>query len=314
MDDPRWGNYVPWFFRSTELCHGDYHLFLMRIAHRLRQLFLHNYHEAQIQDLDHFGDRIESQTFQRFKYKYEHPSTLDNQIEAYFDPLTLENQAAGGLYGNKPVSLLDLPRSGKSNPEREGRFRKLVSERLGVLEAICQILPDSNGGRKAMLIRDIRRYFAEAGIMMDMTGDPPLIVPIDEALLQREIIDRLLPTLEGRFPQIAKDLIAAYHELRDGKDTNFVFGDAFKALETLAKALNGLMLNKLDQVQKFFPQLHPTTRKTIVNIADHRGDEGGHGGKGPIQQEMRYLLFEICNIALLMLECYPPAPESSSLH
>lgn len=195
MDDPRWGNYAPWFFRSTELCHGDYRLFLMRIAHRLKQLFLHNYHEAQVQDLDHFGARIESQTFQRFKYKYEYPSALDNQIEAYFDPLTLENQAAGGFYGNKPVSLLDLPRPGKSNPEREGRFRKLVSERLGVLEAICQILPDSNG-RKAMLIRDIRRYFAEAGIMMDMTGDPPLIVPIDEALLQREIIDRLLPTLD----------------------------------------------------------------------------------------------------------------------
>ena len=134
--------------------------------------------------------------------------------------------------------------------------------------------------------------------------------------MQREVIERLLPTLHLRFPERAQDLISGYHDLLGGKDTNTVFGNTFKGLEELARQLPGndkLMLNKPEEVQKHFPQLHPTIIKTIANIANHRGDEAGHGRKGPDQVEMRYLLFQICNIALLMLEYYPPTSKLYSL-
>ena len=88
-------------------------------------------------------------------------------------------------------------------------------------------------------------------------------------------------------------------------DENTVFTNAFKALEELAREMtkNGkLMLNKQKDIRKHFPALHSTTVKTIMNLADHRGDKGGHGRKGPHPLEMRYLLFTICNIALLFLD------------
>jgi len=64
------------------------------------------------------------------------------------------------------------------------------------------------------------------------------------------------------------------------------------------------MLSEYRQVQKAFPGLHPTTIKSVVNLAAHRGDEGGHGGKAPPISQMRYLLLQVCNVALLLLETH----------
>jgi hypothetical protein len=40
----------------------------------------------------------------------------------------------------------------------------------------------------------------------------------------------------------------------------------------------------------------------MTKLAAHRGDKGGHGRNAPDAIEMRYLLFSICNIALLILD------------
>jgi hypothetical protein len=190
---------------------------------------------------------------------------------------------------------------------REAHFRDLCVERLGVLEVLIRILPAEQAWVKA-LRQDIRGYMAESDLMLDLTADPPLVVPMDEPLLQSEVIDKMLPRLHAAgYGKEADKLVKAYHDHLNGVDSNKVFGDAFKALEAVAKGISGnekLMLSKDQDVQKYFPELHGTIRKTISNLAAHRGDEGGHGGKGPDAYEMRYLLFSICNLALLMLD-YP---------
>lgn len=166
------------------------------------------------------------------------------------------------------------------------------------------------------LIRDIRRAFAEAKLPLDIKGSPSLIVPLDETLLQREVIDRLLPMLSAQFPQQANDLTQAYHDLLQGVDENTVFGNAFKALEEIARQISGnqsLTLSDDKDINKAFPLLHSTTHTTIMKLAAHRGDKGAHGRQGPPLHEMRYLLFSICNIALLFID-YPTAlnPDSKS--
>ncbi len=118
------------------------------------------------------------------------------------------------------------------------------------------------------------------------------MVPIEEPLLQKEVIDKLLPRLEEKYPKRAADLIKAYHDL-------------LKALEELAREISGEMKLELSErpaIEKCFPKLHGTIRETIIKLAGHRGDEGGHGRKGPDEYEIRYLLLSICNIALLLLE------------
>ena len=90
-----------------------------------------------------------------------------------------------------------------------------------------------------------------------------------------------------------------------GVDTNTVFGNAYKALEELAREISGqknLELSDRASLEKHFPKLHPTIRETIIKLAAHRGDEGAHGRKGPDEYEIRYLLFCICNVALVLLE------------
>jgi len=155
-----------------------------------------------------------------------------------------------------------------------------------------------------VLQRDIRRFAADSGVSLDIEGNPPTLVPREEPLFQQEAIDKLLPRLEQHFPDRAKDLTKAYHDLLNGVDTNTIFGNAFKALEELARELTGdkhLLLSEAT-LNKYFPRLHGTIQATIVKLAAHRGDEGGHGRKGPDEWEIRYLLFMICNIALLLLE------------
>ena len=154
-------------------------------------------------------------------------------------------------------------------------------------------------------MRDVRRFAAESGVGLDIKGNPPTLVPIEEPLLQKEVLDRLLPRLEAKFPARAADLTKAYHDVLKGVDTNTVFGNAFKALEELAREVSGvskLELSERHALEKSFPQLHGTIRETIIKLAAHRGDEGAHGRKGPDEYEIRYLLLSICNVALVLLE------------
>lgn len=130
-------------------------------------------------------------------------------------------------------------------------------------------------------------------------------MPLEEPLLQKEVLDRLLPRLEANFPERAADLIKAYHDLLKGVDTNTVFGNAFKALEELAREISGdpkLELSNASAFGKHFSKLHGTIQVAITKLTAHRGDEGAHGRRGPDEYEIRYLLFSICNVALLLLE------------
>lgn len=44
------------------------------------------------------------------------------------------------------------------------------------------------------------------------------------------------------------------------------------------------------------------SRRRSVSYAPRRGDEGAHGRKAPDPYEIRYLLFQLCNTALLLLD------------
>jgi len=150
--------------------------------------------------------------------------------------------------------------------------------------------------------------------MLDIAEEDGRIVPMEEALLQNEVIDRLLPRLANRFPQQEKDLVKAYHDLAQGVDANTIFGNAFKALEEVARQMTSdttLLLSKEKDLRKYFPLLHKTVHATIIKLADHRGDKGAHGRQGPPPHEVRYLLFSICNVALLFLDYPSPTTPAS---
>ena len=150
--------------------------------------------------------------------------------------------------------------------------------------------------------------------MLDIAETDGRIIPLEEALLQKEVIDRLLPRLANRFPQQEKDLVKAYHDLIQGIDANTIFGNAFKALEEVARQMTGnqtLLLSEEKDLRKYFPLLHSTIYTTIIKLAAHRGDKAGHGRQGPPPHEMRYLLFSICNVALLFLD-YPSPTNLAS--
>jgi hypothetical protein len=191
-------------------------------------------------------------------------------------------------------------------------YHHIVRERISVLEALLRIMPPDKPETTSQLIRDIKRFFAEAGIMLDIKGNPPLIVPMEEPLLQKETIDKLLPRLESQFPERAQELVRVYHKLLEGKDLDGVFIEAFKTLEEIARTLTkykSFKFNSSKDLKKYFPDLHSTIHETIIRLAGHRGDEGAHGRSAPDPHEIRYLLFSICNVALLLLD-YPKSEAS----
>jgi len=156
-------------------------------------------------------------------------------------------------------------------------------------------------------VQDLRSFLAEAEIMLDIDADRCLINPIEEQLLQKEIIDTLMPRLASRFPERAKELTTAYHDMLSGKDFGDIFIGAFKTLEEIARGItndDNFEFNNTD-LQKYFPKIHKTIHTTIFKLGAHRGDKGGHGKVSPEPHEMRYLLFSICNIALLLLDYNP---------
>ena len=195
--------------------------------------------------------------------------------------------------------------SSRENREK-AHWPRLIAERLEVLQSILALLSQhQNQNALKLLVRDIRRSAADSGVLLDLRGDPPTVVPVEEPLLQKEVIDKLLPRLEEKYPERATDLVKAYRDLLKGEDTNTVFTNAFKSLEQLARDISGptmLELSDRQELEKYFPKLHGTIRDTIIKLAGHRGDRGAHGRIGPDEYEIRYLLFSICNVALLLLD------------
>lgn len=188
----------------------------------------------------------------------------------------------------------------------EQALASLYAIRLDVLQSFLHLVSENhNGTLPRSLVRDIRRIAADCDVRLDIKGNPPSLVPIDEPLLQKEVIDKLLPRLEAKYPELARDLVDAYNDLLRGEDYDKVFIHAFKALEQLARELTGktsLLLDDPKVLAKHFPALHRTTRDTVTRLAAHRGDEAAHARKKPDEYEMRYLLFSICNMALLFLD------------
>jgi len=194
--------------------------------------------------------------------------------------------------------------------ERESRktahYATIVAERITVLEALLRLLPNQHVPT-AELIHDVRRFFAETGVILDIKTDEsglPIIIPLEEPLLQSTIIDELLPRLSARFPKRALELVDAYHEFLKGTDGDTVFLNAFKALEEIARELtrDTNFIFDRSHLQKSFPLLHGTIQETLIRLAGHRGDRAGHGKNIVPPHEIRYLLFTICNAALLMLD------------
>jgi hypothetical protein len=205
---------------------------------------------------------------------------------------------------------------GNANATREERKNKhyntRIKERLTVLESLLQLLPKQTEWYD-LLLRDIRRFLAESEIRLNIRVDgavAPLIIPLDEPLLQSQVIDKLLPRLFERFPNRARELVGAYHQLLIGKDGDSIFIEAFKSLEQLARDMTddqGFIFDK-KHLDKHFSSLHGTIHQTLIRLDGHRGDKGGHGKDAPPSHEIRYLLLAICNAALLLLD-YPRGSE-----
>ena len=143
--------------------------------------------------------------------------------------------------------------------------------------------------------------------MLDIDTKTLEVKILEEPLLQKEVIDRLLLRLSSRFPERAKELIQAYHDMLGGeKEFDDIFVNAVKTVEEIGRTIteDKNFVFKKEFLGEYFPKLHPTIHETMIKLAAHRGDKGAHGRDKPHPHEMRYLLFSICNIALLMLD-YP---------
>jgi hypothetical protein len=335
LQDDRWGGYVPWFLRHPDLAVlGRFDLFFDRVAHRVEQFFL--YDEGGRLNVPHMGALIESESHQCFRFNNLHNSlALAVQIRIYFSSAQINREVDSQTKEDSPVIQVNknfedirdrlFKKFGLHNIDKmmedpsyvaaqkkvlditlthyEHHRGPLVRARLTVLESVLRLVQQTPTFSK--LRADLRRYLAEAQIMLDIAEKDGQFVPMEEALLQKEVIDRLLPRLATRFPQQEKDLVKAYHDLVQGVDTDTVFVNAVKALEEIARTVSGepkLTLEDQMGLKDAFHNLHPTIYTTITKLAAHRGDKAGHGREGPPLYEMRYLLFSICNIALLFLD------------
>jgi len=308
-NDPRWGDYVPWFFRYQNFAvRGNIDIFFARVSQRLHRLLYHN--EANLPSKYHFISQLESESLQRFRQVGgEEPHQV---LSSYFQPQMVDQDIRQRHY-DAHQSWLASHRGTDAASEWKMAQRErqlaiehdIICERIGVLEAVLRLLPSAS---TLPLIRDIRRIFAEADLILDIRTDNgiPQIVPIEEPLLQHEIIDQLLPRLAAQFPERAKELVSAYRGLLNGEDADTIFVGAFKSLEELARELSGDRQFIFDKkhLTEHFPHLHGTIHITLMRLSDHRGDKGGHGKDAPSPHEIRYLLFAICNAALLLLD-YP---------
>jgi len=344
LQDDRWGGYVPWFLRHPDFAIlGHFDLFFDRVAHRLKQVV--NRNEAGFPNITDLGATIESDSHRCIRFSDE---ALAAQIETFFTPtqiraetdkLTDDDQVviearqecnrttnlallgtAAFLFSDKlDKTQCDLVIKGaikQLNEIHSARHaihrRRSILKRLTVLESVLHFVKATPAFPQLREI--LRRYLAEAQIMLDIAEKDGRIVLMEEALLQKEVIDRLLPRLANRFPQQETDLVMAYHDLVQGVDTDLIFVHAIKALEEIARKVSGKPKLTLDDhnLKAAFPDLHPTIYTTIIKLAAHRGDKAGHGRQGPPPHEMRYLLFSICNVALLFLDYPSPTTPASA--
>ncbi len=348
--DPRWGGYIPWFLLHPDFpAAGDFPTFFSRLSQRLERLFRFNECNVNLthfgpwletESLQRFRDNPKNVLNGNIE-QYFDSKTLETEAKRQANTDQEESEAfdaeasvraavrfeyslgmgVSSLGSNKAPTeeeLRELDLSAQKlraiadntrDQRKAAHYRELVIERLGALAALLRILP-SESSWKALLIQDIRRFFAESNIMLDIdtqNSPTPQIIPLEEPLLQQEVLDRLLPRLSTKFPDRAKELIRAYHDFLQGMDGDTVFLEAFKTLEEIARSITGNQSFEFDKdhLDKHFPKLHGTIHQTLIRLAGHRGDKGGHGKVSPPPHEIRYLLFAICNAALLLLD-YPP--------
>ena len=337
--DPRWGGCAPWFLRYIKnSTPGDWTTLFSRLSQRLQHHF--QFPVSGVAHLEYFATRLETESLLRFKCDAERD--IATTLSIYFDPShidteswlrTMQSESAQFQAELKALPLEVTPIAGESpleaslrayqvaadahlkervidSAERESRktahYATIVAERITVLEALLRLLPNQHVPT-AELIHDVRRFFAETGVILDIKTDEsglPIIIPLEEPLLQSTIIDELLPRLSARFPKRALELVDAYHEFLKGTDGDTVFLNAFKALEEIARELtrDTNFIFDRSHLQKSFPLLHGTIQETLIRLAGHRGDRAGHGKNIVPPHEIRYLLFTICNAALLMLD------------
>ena len=249
ITDERWSGYCPWFLRHDDFTgSGDFLLFFDRLSHRIKQLLLYN--EIGIKNLNHFAHILESKSLRRFQYSSQDTSTISYlQIADYFNPTKIKSEIS---YKRNLLPIID---------------------RIGVLEILLQALQRENGFFD--FTRDVRSYLAEAQIMLDLDRDTYLIKLLEEPLLQREVLDKLLPRLASQFPERAKEFSNAYHDMIDGKKFDDIFIGAFKTLEALAREItkDNSFEFKIGDLQKHFPKLHRTIHDTMIKLSGHQSDE-----------------------------------------
>ena len=309
--DERWGGYIPWFLRHQDFsATGGFLLFFERLSQRLEVFFKY---ESGIPNLHYFVEMLESESLQRFQSsKTEaHQKSIHHQIPWYFKLDTITSVFELQVKTSRAFTKALLGKDAQSIISDQLHYNYIVIERMSVLESLLRILPSPQSVIDK-LKQDIRKLFVEAKIMLDIKGELPLIVPMDEQLLQREVIDKLLPRLEARFPERAKEIVKAYHDSIGGKKLDEVFSGAFKTLEEIARSITKDKSFVFDKkhLNKYFTKLHSTIHETMIRLAGHRGDEAGHGRSAPDPHEIRYLLFAICNVALLLLD-YPDTEDAS---
>ncbi len=283
------------------------------------------YNEANIINPDHFGAAIESDSLQRFPHRagyalgpqlFEHFSsaTIRKEAEARTDADPEERRTADALTthifgGGSSAEVIEAKQRGQQTraARLERHYEELIRERLTVLETIVMSIHrmgDAAASPLEALVRDLRRAFAETRVSLDIRGNPPMLIPLDESLLQQEVIDPLLARLHAHWPDRARELVSVYHDVLESRNLDEVFSSAFKTLEEIARALTADKQFDFssEQLKRHYPLLHPTITQTIIKLRAHRGDAAAHGRQGPNPREIRYLLFQVCNVALLLLD------------
>lgn len=345
--DKRWGGYIPWYFRHGDFSGtGNFLLFFERISQRLHRFFYHGEGDIKSPDhFGEVIESKSLQRFRYTKTSQFPAISLSSAVKNFFLPEILKAEVRELLHKNteyidatktqwrpprsfglafRGIGAHDQSASGIEEMQEQQKkkidefrtkrlpiieenfFRTLFVQRLGVLEVILINLPKKTGWVDD-LIRDIKMFLVEAQIMLDVNEASYLFEPLEEKILQKEIIDNLMPRLSSRFPERAKEFVEAYHDMIQGTNFDEVFLSAFKTLEEIAKSISGYTKFEFkdSDLKRYFSNLHPTTCSTMIKLAAHRGDEGGHGRNTPEPHEMRYLLFSIINIALLLLDYGP---------
>jgi len=317
--DQRWAGYPPWFLRHSEFeGQGDFHKFFDLVAARVKQIISKdelNFNIAFYSTaLRHFLVDLKNRSFKKFNFDEDRfdgdlvvTDDLRNFLYRFFLPISIDARVYEKAHQlGFPNAHAELNKSvSEMNENIRGLYFDEIRETIFILEVFLQKIYERSPAFFSTLRRDLRQICVFCGLMLDIQDSPVRIILIDEPLFQKEVLGKLLPRLQLNFPQEAQNLVEAYHQLVTESDTNKIFGNAFKALEVIGRTISGnpsLMLSDNIQVKKAFPGLHPTTIKSVLNLAAHRGDEGGHGGKAPPINQMRYLLLHVCNVALLLLE------------